>query len=214
MLEIFKYTERVINMVRPRKLLFIAIDGVAPRAKMNQQRSRRFRSAQDAAIKAAATERIIDELKAQGREVDASLNPKRDWDSNAITPGTPFMDILAASLRYWIVYKLNTDPGWANLSVILSDAAVPGEGEHKIMEFIRSQRANPAHDPNTQHVMYGLDADLIMLGLATHEAHFTVLREDVFFQDSNNKGCRICGQEGHFAAECTGSRLRIDNVTY
>jgi 5'-3' exoribonuclease 2 len=204
MLEIFKYTERVVNMVRPRKLLFIAIDGVAPRAKMNQQRSRRFRSAQDASIKEAATERIIEELKAQGKQVDESLKPKRDWDSNAITPGTPFMDILAISLRYWIVYKLNTDPGWGGMSVILSDAAVPGEGEHKIMEFIRSQRASPAHDPNTKHVMYGLDADLIMLGLATHEAHFTVLREDVFFQESNNKGCRICGQEGHFAAECTG----------
>ena len=199
-------------MVRPRKLLFIAIDGVAPRAKQNQQRSRRFRSAQDASIKAAATERIIEELRSQGKHVDDSLNPtKRDWDSNAITPGTPFMDILANSMRYWIVYKLNTDPGWAELSVILSDASVPGEGEHKIMEFIRSQRANPAHDPNTNHVMYGLDADLIMLGLATHEVHFTVLREDVFFQDSkNNTGCRICGQEGHFAAECTGHKhLRV-----
>jgi 5'-3' exoribonuclease 2 len=205
MLEIFKYTERVVNMVRPRKLLFIAIDGVAPRAKMNQQRSRRFRSAQDATIKTAATERIIEELKAQGRDVDESLKPKRDWDSNAITPGTEFMDILAASIRYWVVYKLNTDPGWANLNCIISDASVPGEGEHKIMEFIRSQRVNPAHDPNTRHVMYGLDADLIMLGLATHEIHFTVLREDVFFQEGNGKGCRICGQEGHFAAQCTGT---------
>jgi 5'-3' exoribonuclease 2 len=48
------------------------------------------------------------------------------------------------------------------------------------------------------------DADLIMLGLATHEPHFRVLREDVFFQESKAKTCRICGQKGHIAEACRG----------
>ncbi|CDO95672.1 unnamed protein product [Kluyveromyces dobzhanskii CBS 2104] len=180
LLAVFEYTNRVLNMARPRKVLMIAVDGVAPRAKMNQQRARRFRSARDAKLQNEAREQVLREKEDYGEVIEDSVKNKKTWDSNAITPGTPFMDKLAMALRYWTSFKLATDPGWKSLQIIISDATVPGEGEHKIMNFIRSQRADSQYNPNTTHCIYGLDADLIFLGLATHEPHFKILREDVF----------------------------------
>lgn len=200
-LDVFKYTDRVLMMARPRKVLVIAVDGVAPRAKMNQQRARRFRAAQDAKIHDEEMERQIADAEARGEIIEQSIKGKKKWDSNAITPGTPFMDGLAAALRNWVAYKLASDPGWKDLQVIISDATVPGEGEHKLMSFIRSQRSDPLHDPNTKHCIYGLDADLIFLGLATHEPHFRVLREDVFAQGGGSRNLRISDQMNMTAEE-------------
>jgi 5'-3' exoribonuclease 2 len=49
---------------------------------------------------------------AMGKTISEDDKHKKSWDSNAITPGTPFMELLAKSLRYWVVQKLNSDPGW------------------------------------------------------------------------------------------------------
>ncbi len=161
---ILKYVDGLLQLVRPRRLLYLAVDGPAPRAKMNQQRSRRFKSAKEAAE--ARREK-------GGAAADASM------DSNVITPGTQFMATLGRWLRHYAYARLNqpAPSDSPQLRIIVSDASVPGEGEHKIMSFIRAQRHAPAANPNLHHCIHGLDADLLMLALATHEARFSILRE-------------------------------------
>ncbi|XP_068088533.1 5'-3' exoribonuclease 2 [Hyperolius riggenbachi] len=201
MVAIFEYIDRLFNIVRPRRLLYMAIDGVAPRAKMNQQRSRRFRASKEGVELTDEKNRIREEVLSKGGHLPPEEIKER-FDSNCITPGTEFMDNLAKCLRYYVADRLNHDPGWKNLTVILSDASAPGEGEHKIMDYIRRQRAQPHHDPNTHHCLCGADADLIMLGLATHEVNFTIIREE--FKPNQPKPCALCSQFGHELKECQG----------
>jgi 5'-3' exoribonuclease 1 len=170
--------DRVITqIVKPKVSVYMAIDGVAPRAKLNQQRSRRFRSAKDLA---EATKDLPKD--SMGR--DAVV-----FDSNCITPGTEFLAKVSKCIQYFIRKKIKEDPLWHGLTVIFSGHDVPGEGEHKIMQHIREMRSQPGYQPNTRHCIYGQDADLIMLALVTHEPHFTILREviDFNFNFSNNK---------------------------
>lgn len=175
----------------------MAVDGVAPRAKMNQQRSRRFRTAKEAM-----------ELKEKAESKGEKLPEEKAFDSNCITPGayanlycgingwksligTVFMAKVSEQLKYFINKKISEDSNWRNCQVVLSGHDVPGEGEHKIMEYIRKTRAQPDYNPNVRHCLYGLDADLIMLGLLSHDPHFCLLREEVKFGPSKKKNTRF-----------------------
>ncbi|CAF1050627.1 unnamed protein product [Didymodactylos carnosus] len=166
---IFHYIDFLYRMIKPRKVFFMAIDGVAPRAKMNQQRARRFRAGRDR----------MQKLNTLAEKSGASLNELNRFDTNAITPGTEFMTNLNEQLKYFINVKITTDPLWEGVEIYLSGHLTPGEGEHKIMDFIRFTHSQPNYNVNTRHCLYGLDADLIILGLVTHELHFALLREEV-----------------------------------
>jgi len=236
------YLDRLVKEVaQPRHLLYIAIDGVAPRAKLNQQRARRYQNGQEQTLSQTIYEAHVQALQQQQQQnevkpttptvlqgrhattssssssssiheitqgrftgklqatvdtdmdrtgtsqtLNTTTNDEEDEDTTAfhpasITPGTSFFQSLEAWLLDFLQTKLQTDPDWQKLTVIVSGAQVPGEGEHKLLQHIRQYKNDPNSDPNIRHCLFGQDGDLIMLGLATHEPNLLLLREQVLF---------------------------------
>ena len=130
--------EYYISTISPEKTVIIAFDGVAPLAKMDQQRLRRHRGI------------ILKELENRIEKVD------KKWDTTQITPGTEFMDGLGLYLKNYFKNKNSS------YEVIVSTSNDRGEGEHKIYKYIRDNIEKHKQDNS---VIYGLDADLIMLSL-------------------------------------------------
>ena len=132
--DLLKEVERTVKEVwvtagKPACVL-LAVDGVVPMAKIRQQRVRRFKSAW---------------LRSSSSE---------SWDTNAITPGTEFMNSLGLVLDG--LSRKHT--GWT-----VSGVDEHGEGEHKIMKWLR----DGAFEGDI--VVYGLDADLILLSMLVGE---------------------------------------------
>ncbi len=133
--------DEYIQLIQPNNFIFIAFDGVAPVAKLEQQRGRRYKSLYQNQI----SKTIFKDLKPD------------PWNTTAITPGTKFMAALNSKIKHYYcdAQKYNVK------SIILSTSEHFGEGEHKLFDFIRT---NPKyHTDDFSTVIYGLDADLIML---------------------------------------------------
>jgi 5'-3' exonuclease len=141
--------ERVLQKIMDlRKKLnaqkvFVAFDGVAPLAKMKQQKQRRYKSF-----------------------LLRTLLKKKSWNTNAITPGTPFMNELDVYLKGALGKE----------NILYSGPNEVGEGEQKLFAYAR------AH-PTPQTIVYGLDADLIMLSLLhlRHSKKIFLYRETKHF---------------------------------
>lgn len=138
------------------KRVYVAVDGVVPMAKIRQQRMRRFKSVWWAE-----------------KEVEMGVRRRGEprWDTNAITPGTAFMDSLTYRVGEFCKQK-----GWE-----FSSANEKGEGEHKLMRWLR------ANKEIVNSVIFGLDADLILLSMLyakLHSKQVWLMREKSEFQDA------------------------------
>ena len=151
-----KITE-YIKIVAPRKGVIVSFDGVAPVAKLEQQRTRRFKSWFQT-------------------EISNKVNnvPEASWSTASITPGTSFMKELNRELILKFNKENKIDQHAPTITISTSDDV--GEGEHKICSHIRN---NPSHKNETT-VIYGLDADLIMLAIN----HLPLCNEIYLFRET------------------------------
>lgn len=149
----------VVGVVRSKKVLYIAIDGPAPRAKQNQQRERRF-------------------IASMTRKIEEDVSGEERFDSSSISPGTEFMHELSKFMYWKIRDYMQTRGDWRGLNIIYSPPTVAGEGEHKIMSYIRTLSKKERDE--SSHCMFGPDGDLMMLTLSAHVNNMSLFREDQY----------------------------------
>ena len=150
--------QEYVDYVKPKKGVFIAVDGVAPVAKMRQQRFRRYITVADRIMK----NKLLTKY---------NKPTEHPWSNNVITPGTEFMNILHKKIIKWCEEQ--------KLEIYYSSCYSYGEGEHKLIHFIKQ-------NPKYSYVIHGLDADLIFLSLATGLDDIYLLRESGAI-DKNDK---------------------------
>jgi len=140
-----------IKEVKPKKLVYISFDGIAPVAKLKQQKERRFKSKIIAElINDSIEENIMENCKTQ-------LDKEDKFDRTSITPGTYFMNNLNKKVKE---YFRGREKAYNVKKIIVSGSDERGEGEHKIFDYIRNNK-----EISESHIIYGLDADLIILCL-------------------------------------------------
>lgn len=152
--------DKLISFVNPQKLVYISVDGTVPRSKLNQQRCRRFQSS-----------KTMNNANSKHENIEL-------FDSNVISPGTEYMERVNEIIKYYIQMRIDTDPSWKRLCVLYSSHRQSKEGEHKIMEYIRYQIENGKYNDKERSIIYGSDADLLILVSMLHKQNIDILRDN------------------------------------
>lgn len=160
--------KRILNLV-------ITMDGVAPFAKILQQRTRRYR----AAMPNYENSSKVTVKPSFGKK--KKVPPPSGWDTSSITPGTDFMDTFDRYIRDWIlqpeIKKLVQN------KIIFSSYRTRGEGEHKPFLYreqkLYSSISEESRETTDRGIIlsYGLDADIILLNLLHREKNVYIVRE-------------------------------------
>lgn len=148
--------EEYILCIKASEKIYISFDGIAPVAKLKQQKERRYKS------------KLVQEIE----------QTNKSFDTAKITPGTKFMELLDRRVKEF--FK-NRETVYGVKEIIVSTGKDRGEGEHKIFDDIRKTKGK-------NHVIYGLDADLIIISLNNleHTNNIFLFRETPEFIKSLN----------------------------
>lgn len=194
---ILKYLQYLINFVKPKKEIYIAVDGIAPMAKLNQQRKRRYKSLFENKLK--------NQIKNKYKAADIGCS-KNDWSNTAITPGTNFME----KLHEKILEYIKTNPNELKIKFTYSSYHTPGEGEHKILQDIKK------NNKENTCVIYGLDADLIFLSMASEKKNIYLLRESLILNKiiNQNKTTQISEEKDNTSSEDIKNKNQVDEELY
>ena len=156
--KVIEKIEHYIKNISPKNTVYIAFDGVAPFAKMEQQRTRRYKSNFMSNINNSTPSIWSDKQGLSTTHSSCSISTGRVWNTTAITPGTTFMRKLSTEID--TAFK-NQEKKYKVKKMVVSCANEPGEGEHKLFQYIRKNK--DLLDENI--FVYGLDSDLIMLSV-------------------------------------------------
>jgi 5'-3' exonuclease len=175
---LFELIYQIVIYTNPKDTIYLAVDGVVPKSKREQSRSRRFRN---------------------GKNITATTI----FDSTSISPGTRMMH----RLHSFFEMRLN-DKGENSMynlfgarRIFYDCHLIAGEGEHKIFDFFRQGLAVVPENPDGYHIIYGMDADLIILSLLSNVENIVLAKDSVPLVVKNSIGKRVNGQKNPFRSD-------------